>query len=507
MDNTKKHPVLLCIFAFIVISSAVYCLLKFGIYIHFEEWTGRGLYPSLVLANGFDLYETKNGALTTMYGFGMALFYSLSGLASNPTAAIFMAYILNILGLIAPFYILSRKLYSTTKSSSIDPVVSSVLTTIILVFILQLDGTTSGTLQIHADTPALSFILIALCFFQWYDYKKSRSLLWATSIFLTLAVWAKITTLPALCFPVLYFLLERRVKDAFSYSLITLTTFLCISFSIFAIYGFRDVFYYIIQFPSGSMWSYRNELFDGTNAILKRHSNFEGIPLLCRFFVMYLAEYWYLIFSSIGLFTLSYRVDSRLKVLFRSTSLIAFLTLPTCLAHLARFGAVENALIFTNAFAIIGMLLLLIYLIQSNVSYKLFNFLLVTITFLILVPSIRTAKALPSSTDNSPHQQAFNYLKSGKKDIYFGWYPISHILHSGDNFTSIEVPTWIGMNQPKSINFDLSHIPFGAKYLATSPTGYGNTMLEQYIGKLKEVPTTKNLSSWRLFEITSLSNI
>jgi len=130
-----------------------------------------------------------------------------------------------------------------------------------------------------------------------------------------------------------------------------------------------------------------------------------------------------------------------------------------------------------------------------------------SISCLILLPSIRTAKGLPNSTENAPHQQSFNYLESGKTDVYFGWYPISHLLHSGENFTSIEVPTWVGMNQPDKIKFDLSHIPSGAKFLATSPSGYGSTMLKQYIGDLVEVSAPNELSSWRLFEIKALNSL
>ena len=221
---------------------------------------------------------------------------------------------------------------------------------------------------------------------------------------------------------------------------------------------------------------------------------------------MYLAEYWYLIFSNSVLFSLSFKVDSQLKLIFRCVPIIAVLTLPTCLAHLARFGAVENALVFTNSFSVLGIVLLIIYIIQTSISNKLSKIVLFSLTCLLLIPILRTAKSLPSSTENSPQQQSFNYLKSGKKDVYFGWYPISHILHSGENFTSIEVPTWVGMNHPDRITFDLSHIPKGAKFLATSPTGYGSTMLEQYIGDLVEVPAPKELSSWRLFEIAELSS-
>jgi hypothetical protein len=125
---------------------------------------------------------------------------------------------------------------------------------------------------------------------------------------------------------------------------------------------------------------------------------------------------------------------------------------------------------------------------------------------LILLPIFRIAKGLPSSIESAPQEQSFDYLKSGKNDVYFGWYPISHLLHSGENLTSIEVPTWVGMNQPDKITFDLSYIPKGAKFLATSPTGYGSTILEQYIGDLVEVPSPKELSSWRLFEIKALSS-
>ena len=87
-----------------VISISGFCLWKFEINTHFEEWTGRGLYPSLAFASGVDLYETQNGPLITMYGFGMALFYSLAGFVSHPTTAITVAYITNLLGLIVPFY-------------------------------------------------------------------------------------------------------------------------------------------------------------------------------------------------------------------------------------------------------------------------------------------------------------------------------------------------------------------------------------------------------------------
>ena len=442
-----------------------------------------------------------------MYGFGMAFFYALTGFASHPSTAINIAYLTNLLGLLVPFYFLSKKLYQNYENSLLDAFSLPLISGTLVLFCLQLEKTTSGVLNIHADTPALSFILIGLCFFQHYESTKSSKFLVLATLSLSFAIWSKLPTLPALFFPFIYLLLNRRIKESLNYILLASITFLGLSVLIFWAYGFDDVFYYIIQFPSGSMWSYRNDLFDGSNALLKRHSYIEGVPLLFRFFVMYLADYWYLIFSNTILFSLSFKVDSQLKLIFRCVPIIAVLTLPTCLAHLARFGAVENALIFTNAFSVLGIVLLAIYLIQYIIAKDFSKIVIFSLTCLLLVPILKTAKGLPSSTENSPQQQSFNYLKSGKTNVYFGWYPISHILHSGENFTSIEVPTWVGMNQPNKIKFDLSHIPKGAKFLATSPTGYGGVMLEQYIGDLVEVPAPKELSSWRLFEITEKSSV
>ena len=490
-----------------VISISGYCLWKFEINTHFEEWTGRGLYPSLAFASGVDLYETQNGPLITMYGFGMALFYSLSGFASHPTTAITVAYIMNLLGLIVPVYFITGRLYQDRGNSTLESVSLPLISATLVLFCLQLEKTTSGVLKIHADTPALSFILIGLCFFQHYESSKANKFLFLTSLSLSLAVWSKLPTLPALFFPFIYLFLNRRLKESLKSVMLTSLTFISLSTPIFLVYGFDDVYYYIIQFPSGSMWSYRNDLFDGSNALLQRHSYLEGIPLLFRFFVMYLAEYWYFIFSNFVLFLLSFKLDTQLRLLFRCVPLIAVLTLPTCLAHLARFGAVENALIFTNAFSVLGILLLTLYLIQYSVSKKLSTIVIFSISSLIMLPIFRIAKGLPSSTESAPQQQSYDYLKSGNNDVYFGWYPISHLLHSGENLTSIEVPTWVGMNQPDKIKFDLSHIPKGAKFLATSPTGYGSTMLEQYIGDLVEVPSPIELSNWRLFEIKALNSV
>ena len=49
------------------------------------------------------------------------------------------------------------------------------------------------------------------------------------------------------------------------------------------------------------------------------------------------------------------------------------------------------------------------------------------------------------------------------------------------------------MTKPHEIDYSISHFPIGAKYLATSPTGYGTTALKQYLGPLEEVQTRESL--------------
>ena len=57
-----------------------------------------------------------------MYGFGMAFFYSLSGLASHPTTAITIGYLMNLLGLMVPLYFVSRILYQDRENSTLDSI-------------------------------------------------------------------------------------------------------------------------------------------------------------------------------------------------------------------------------------------------------------------------------------------------------------------------------------------------------------------------------------------------
>ena len=267
-------------------------------------------------------------------------------------------------------------------------------------------------------------------------------------------------------------------------------------------YGFSDSKFILFDHISENKWSDRNLLFDGKEALLLDISYFEALPLLFRFFVMYLQEYWSLVLGILAIFSLSFinQINNHVKFLIRTLFLGYCTTLPSCLAALAHFGSVENSLFFANFIGIlliaVGIHCFLRYLFNP-IKISVFLWL---IAFFLCLPTLRVAKSIILVND-SPHNQAFEYLKSGNEDVYFGWYPISHLLANGENYTSIEVPTWVGMTKQNDLSFNQDHFPEKAKFLATCKTGYGSIMLEQYLGKLEEVDPPSKLSLWRLFRI------
>ena len=360
----------------------IYSLKSLGVACHFDEWSGRGIYPSLALINGSDMYETTKGPLVTLYGFGTAFFYLPSTIASDPTELIWIAFLCNLIGLIIPLAYVFRKINQDKNGSKFNNFLFVTYLCIAFLFLTQLEVSTLGLLKIHADLPAFSFLLLGFAFFVAYEKDKKICFLILTGLSLSLSVWSKLPTLPAVLFPLLYLLTEKRLKESLLYFSYFLLTFSLVSLVIFKAYGFKDVLYYIIEFPSYSRWSYRNDLFDGSNAVLKNHSYIEGIPLLFRFFVMYLEEYWYMLLANLSVLILSINFAGTKKVIFRSVGLIAFLTLPTCLTHLARFGAVENALIFTNSFSLLGFILLMYSFCETKLQKPFRNLALVLIAFL-----------------------------------------------------------------------------------------------------------------------------
>ena len=65
-------------------------------------------------------------------------------------------------------------------------------------------------------------------------------------------------------------------------------------------------------------------------------------------------------------------------------------------------------------------MIITIYLTYHNISKELSKIIIFSVTCFILMPSIRTAKGLPSSMDNAPHQQSFDYLSQVNQTYILG---------------------------------------------------------------------------------------
>lgn len=470
-------------------------LFKFCLY---DDWSGRGLYPGIAFSRGFDLYNVGSGPYVTTYGWGTALFYSICGFAKTPDGAIATGYILNIC--LISFALIGLAYFTFIKSGNkSETMFLSIYFFLITISFLLIEKTTFTFLYLHADTPAIIFLLFSVMFFIIYSLKKSFIFLNFVCFFLVLSIWAKTPVLPCILFPAISFLLEKDFRQVYKYfaSLIVWFSLTYLISSYF--YGNKDMLFYLFENHSNARWSSRNHLFDGSNAEMLQMNYFEAIPLIIKFFVMYFEEYWYFFLTACLCFKLSFQ-RTEFQILFRCTSILYFLLLPPCLAALAHFGGVENSLLFVNTIGSICISLITLNCILHFFPNKILKQIVLTIIIgLLFLPSIRKAKSSPNISE-SAHQQAYHYLKKGKKDIFFGWYPIAHVLANEENLTSIEIPIWVGMSKPEYINFSLDDFPNESCVFATCQVGYGKTVLKQYLGELVEIPPPNELDKWRLFK-------
>ena len=466
-----------------------------------DEWVGRGLYPGLAFFHGLDFYEPQTGPHVSLYGWSTGLFYSMCGFANTPNQAISLAFMINLFFLISLIVLLFWKSINLTIKCNILSVSIISSLTCLLTFISLMDGTTDAIFKIHADMPAMSFLVLSIIFFRSYIVKKTKFFLFLTVLNLILSVWAKLPTLPALVFPILYLVSEKKFKDIIFYIFFCIGTLLLSILFITLAYGLDDTKFILFDHIAANQWSDRNLLFNGEKATLVTMTYFEAIPLLFRFLAMYITDYWFFGISAILCLVISFsnKFDIQEKFLFKSLGLIYSLTLPSCLAALSHFGSVENALFFANFTGILCMLALLITMLKYLTSPIVFAYVIGTISLFCALPILRQANGIEVSSNLSAHQQAYEYLKAGNNDIYFGWYPIAHLMVDGESFTSIESPTWVGMTKPEMIDFSTDHFPKDAKYLATCKIGYGRTILQRYLGVLDEVDAPESISSWRIF--------
>jgi hypothetical protein len=501
--KNKAFDSLMFLALFAAVFLQAYCIFKYGNFIHFDEFVGRGLYPGLAFFNGFDLYEPKTGPHVTLYGWATGLFYSISGLANSPRGAIWIAYLSNIISFCLCSFFLFKVFVESQNDSKKINCASIICITSSLISLFLTDPTTESICRIHADLPAYVFLLLGTISLYYYLRRNHTGALFISALCFTLAAWAKLPTLPCLAMPACFLFWEKKYRGIFLYFLLAFFALLLTTVASGLAYGFEDMKFILYDHISTAGWSVRDHLFDGKDAKIVRMNYLEAVPLLFRFFVMYLHFYWYVFVGAFLCFLISFspNLPFGCYFIFRSLSILYGLVLPPCLSAIAHFGGVANSLFFANCLGLSCLFLFLFFVVRKIVSEKKTIIAFLLICLVLVLPNVRQSKSLPSTDSDSPQQQAYDYLSKGNKDVYFGWYPIAHLLANGQNVSCIETTIWVGMTRPDEIDFSIDHFPEGSKYLATCYVGYGRTVLQQYLGTLDEVPSPLELSGWRLFEI------
>ena len=135
------------------------------------------------------------------------------------------------------------------------------------------------------------------------------------------------------------------------------------------------------------------------------------------------------------------KVNIQYTKLLKNISVIYLLLIPTGLAALAHFGSVENSLLFVNAVGLLIVFFGLSKFLAKKLNPKFLLLFVWSVSLIFNLPFLRLSLG-GQTTLSSPHHEAFEYLKNGKDDVYFGWYPLAHLLHSGNNYSCIETPIW-----------------------------------------------------------------
>ena len=303
---------------------------------------------------------------------------------------------------------------------------------------------------------------------------------------------AKLPTLPGVLAPLVLYIISKEFKLAGIYLISLLFSLLiCLGF-VHLLYDLSDYLYYHANQTNSWGWVDRHKLFDGRGAEILKMSYFEAIPLLFRFLIMYIQEYWYFVIFNLFIIY-SYLFTKNKNTVIFVLSISYFLTLASCLAALAHWGSMHNALFICNMTALIAIssYLFRLIFIAKNLNSLVFTFFFSLTATLLSLPAARYAMKSPK-IENSPYQQAYDYLNNGNKDIYFGWYPISHALYDGSNFTSLEVPIWVGMARNFDFAFSKDHFPIGVDVFATCHAGYGENALVPFLEILKKLRLRQN---------------
>ena len=466
---------------------------------HFNEWTVAKLFPSIALWNGFDLYQTSKGPyILTAYGPGSPIFYILSALGSSPESVISIA---SVIGSISLIFISICCFYNPQTKS---PSSTSIFFGFCWLFILFLDKTTHSFFQIHHDLPIILYFTLS----SFLILRKSNSYnfikLFIAFLFLWMAFWTKIVSLPWLVLPFIVKIVSNQSGsllslswDKFLYAFLGSGCALLLSFGL--LFGFEDIFFHLFQ--ATNSYSFREclSLWGGQNEHLIPNEYTAKIDALFRLSILYANEYWILLLTNC--FILFHQLRLKDNILLALLSISYFLVLPFCLAALAKFGGVENSLALAHAPAYAALLL------QAARILDILNFsewFKVSMAFLFTIApalgSFRTAKAILKDPSQSPQQLAYEYLlEYPNKPVFFALAPLPNYLANGRIWDSGEALTYSTMMKPNALPANAGiNGPLEMSYIAFGHPPYSKSFFSKKFNLVTDDETPK-LSGWSIY--------
>ena len=469
---------------------------------HFNEWTAVKIYPSIALANGFDLYQTKTGPyLLTQYGPGSPIFYLPTILGQSPQSVINIASCFCFIVLLLIGWALFGR-----RPNGVPSIVSLYLGFCWL-FILFLDKTTHTLFQIHHDLPVLAYLALGSCILLMKSNSYNFIKLLLGNLFLWMAFWSKIVALPWLILPFIFKYIFP--KNSLSPLDLSWSCIFCavlgsgfFSFFFFAsLFGIGDMWFHLFQSTNSYPWRECLSLLGSTGERLIPNDFFSKIYALFRISTLYLSDYWLLTISSGLILIHQLRKKEDQVVVWLVTSY--FIVLPFCLASLAKFGGVANSLVFAHAPAYAALLIQVSRFINISVNS---NRLKVFTAFLItLVPTfgaIRTAKAILKDPSQSPQQIAYEYLlENPDNPIFFALAPLPNYLATGKIWDSGEALSYSTMMTPNALPANAGiEGPLEMPFIAFGHPPYSRSFFSEKFDLVPDVESPK-LNGWLIYRI------
>jgi hypothetical protein len=499
LEKCKKNyrSIFCTVFATIAFLVSSYFLGSFN---HFDPWTGAKLYPSFATLNFTDLYnQIKAPFILTVYGPCASFFYLPATLGNDPESCMWIALSLNILTLVffsfAVFILIPKKLSAIYLFGAIS-----------FLFCITLDKTTKSLFQIHYDLPTLFFFFPFFLLLK--NTKRPNLTLFLCLCFLWLAVWTKITALPWLFLPFMLKLLHSNNgslinvisanKILIYQSLSGILILLIFGFS----YGFNDLYFHLIEATNVYPWRECSSLFGSNQEMVLNHDISSKLISLLYLTFYYLKEYWWMFFSCLGI--LIYQLSTRDGTVLTWLSLSYLMVLPTCLSALAKFGGVENSLVFAHFFGLLTIFLQSTLLIDKYISIPLSKEIIMGLSLVIFsIISLRSSITCLRDTSNSPQQLAYEYSVSNPQTpVFFPMAPHINYLANKEIYDSGEALTYSTMMSQDSLpqNAGLDFMQ-NTNLIAFGNPPYSRSYFDRKLN-LTKIMSPDGLENWNIYEAT-----